>query len=105
MKNVSLKFRNHEITIHCNDEVRVLELSNKLNIRAEELYKSQYISDTKRIYLTALAILDELEAAKQELSDLKHAILNKSEKHDRVLCDTLNEATDYIQSLTKTLEN
>ncbi|RZI47165.1 cell division protein ZapA [Rickettsiales endosymbiont of Peranema trichophorum] len=97
MKPIILKFRNHEIPIYCNEKEKVLELSEKLNKKVDESYQSQQLSDIKKLYLTTLSILEELETAKAALVELH-------QKDDKVLADSLSDITQQIRSLVNTLE-
>lgn len=105
MKLVDIKFRNHSITLNCEDEVKLRALSEGLNQRLEGATAFKDASDVKFLYINALMMEDEIVSLRAELEEYKVKYQAGLDNSNQVLSDTLNYVAEYIENIAKRLES
>lgn len=104
MNRVNLKFLNQSITLNCDDPEKVTNLSDKLNKKIEEFNTAKHINDTKLIYIAALSIQNSLDETNHKLESLQEQFSTELLDGNKVLIDTLNYVSEYIENLAEKLE-
>ncbi|AIF80890.1 hypothetical protein I862_01635 [endosymbiont of Acanthamoeba sp. UWC8] len=98
---VNLKFRNHNIQFECDNEERVITLSERLKKKIENFSNIKGATDTKLMFLVALMLEDEVDNLSKELEQTKVQLDEESESNNDVLCDTLNYVAEYLENIAE----
>jgi len=100
---VNIKFRDTTYTLTCNDEKQVLKLAERFSSRVDGIAAElNNATDNKLALIAGLMLEDELERIQQDTAKKPKGV-SESEASE-VLCDTLDQLTQYIDNLADRVE-
>ena len=104
MHEIELRVSNTTIKLMCEDEKKLIMLTDLLDKKITDLKKQSHISDLKAFFITSLYLLDELESLKNEVQVLKASFYDKFESEKEKVGKNYKVIVDEIKSITKMLD-
>ncbi len=104
MHEVEIKISNTTVKLMCEDEKKLMSITELLDQKISELKNGRDISDLKAFFITSIYLIDELQSLREEMQLLKAKFYDTLEIEKGEVRKNYERIAGEIEKITKLID-